>query len=183
MRLRTLLTAKIMISLALTGCRGAVLPTGKQPSTSASQFFNDQPHVGFAERIIYTFRSGSGQALGAMIADKAGALNGAAGVVFKLTRAKSGYAFRILHRFQGPPSDGENPFAGLVTDTAGNLYGTTAVGGAYDAGTVFKLSPKGKGYAETALHSFGAPGSGDGYCCTARRRPVEAAALTAQSSQ
>jgi uncharacterized repeat protein (TIGR03803 family) len=47
---------------------------------------------------------------------------------------------------------------GLVLDQRGNLYGTTYVGGAYEQGVVFKLTPKGE---ETVLYSFGAR-NGDG---------------------
>ena len=47
-------------------------------------------------------------------------------------------------------ADGANPFGGLVADAAGNLYGTTMVGG-YGYGTVFKLNTAGK---ETVLHNF-----------------------------
>ena len=38
--------------------------------------------------------------------------------------------FRVLHDSTGSPSDGNGPFAGLVRDGAGNLYGTTVWGGA-----------------------------------------------------
>ena len=48
-------------------------------------------------------------------------------------------------------TDGANPFAGVVFDQAGNLYGTTANGGAHGRGVVFKLTPKGK---ETVLYNF-----------------------------
>lgn len=47
--------------------------------------------------------------------------------------------------------DGTFPYAGLVMDTAGNLYGTTSEGGAYGFGTVFKVDTAG---TETVLHSF-----------------------------
>lgn len=66
----------------------------------------------------------------------------------------------VLYSFGGTDADGRNPDAGLVMDSAGNLYGTTPLGGAYRAGTVFKVSPAGK---ETVLHSFYALGmAGDG---------------------
>ena len=58
--------------------------------------------------------------------------------------------FTVLHSFTGYP-DGEWPYAGLVQDAAGNLYGTTVWGGASDVGTVFKLAKTGE---ETVLHSF-----------------------------
>jgi len=44
----------------------------------------------------------------------------------------------ILYSFIGG-SDGGAPFAGLIMDALGNLYGTTYIGGAYGNGTVFKL--------------------------------------------
>jgi uncharacterized repeat protein (TIGR03803 family) len=69
------------------------------------------------------------------------------GTVFKInSKGKE----TVLHSFTGAP-DGDNPFAGLVRDSAGNLYGTTAVGGAEGAGTVFEVEPNGK---ESVLYSF-----------------------------
>jgi uncharacterized repeat protein (TIGR03803 family) len=67
--------------------------------------------------------------------------------------AQSGY--KSLHRFT-PGKDGEFPTAGLVFDQDGNLYGTTALGGANQSGgVVFELAPKaGGGWTETVLYSF-----------------------------
>ena len=46
----------------------------------------------------------------------------------------------------------------MIRDTAGNIYGTTYIGGANNYGTVFKLTPTG---TETVLHSFaGYPADG-----------------------
>jgi uncharacterized repeat protein (TIGR03803 family) len=50
----------------------------------------------------------------------------------------------LLHSFTGG-SDGSYPDGNLSEDAAGNLYGTTQIGGAYGAGTVFELSPKANG--------------------------------------
>jgi uncharacterized repeat protein (TIGR03803 family) len=41
---------------------------------------------------------------------------------------------------QGCP-DGTHPFAGVIEDTAGNLYGTAAQGGHKNSGTIYELSP------------------------------------------
>jgi uncharacterized repeat protein (TIGR03803 family) len=41
--------------------------------------------------------------------------------------------------------------AGLIRDSAGNLYGTTPFGGTYALGVAFKLDPYGH---ETVLHTF-----------------------------
>ena len=62
------------------------------------------------------------------------------GTVFELSPSASGaWTETILHDFQG--TDGWEVHAGLVMDSAGNLFGTTANGGAYQQGTVFELSP------------------------------------------
>jgi len=46
-----------------------------------------------------------------------------------------------LHTFEA--TDGDGPNAALVQSTDGNLYGTTAYGGAHGEGTVFKITPSG----------------------------------------
>ncbi len=68
----------------------------------------------------------------------------------------------ILYSFADAPADGTAPFAGLLIDTAGNLYGTTTGGGGTacggglqdGCGAVFKLAPSGTGWTESILHSF-----------------------------
>ena len=80
------------------------------------------------------------------------------GTVFKVT--PSGEE-TILHSFDPNGTDGAYPWAGLVRDAKGNLYGTTVEGGTdVIDGTVFKLTRTRKGWAETILHSFGASGDG-----------------------
>ncbi len=77
-----------------------------------------------------------------------GGSSGGYGTVFKLD---ANGKLTLLHSFAGTP-DGEDPYAGLLRDKTGNLYGTTQYGGAGGGyGTVFKLSSKGK---LTLLHSF-----------------------------
>jgi len=74
------------------------------------------------------------------------------GTVFKLTPSGTE---TVLYSFAGPPGDGANPYAGVVRDKAGNLYGTTYAGGACGSigcGVVFKLTP---GRTETLLEDFG----------------------------
>jgi uncharacterized repeat protein (TIGR03803 family) len=56
----------------------------------------------------------------------------------------------VLYSFMGG-TDGGFPEAGLVRDAAGNLYGTTNRGGAFENGVVFKLDATGK---ETVLHTL-----------------------------
>jgi uncharacterized repeat protein (TIGR03803 family) len=88
---------------------------------------------------------------------------GQGGTVYKMTPGIGidVYAFSLLHSFSGP--DGRYSNAGLVFDASGNLYGTTAFGGAdpSSAGTVFKLTPSlTRKWTETLLHSF--TGGSDG---------------------
>jgi uncharacterized repeat protein (TIGR03803 family) len=53
-------------------------------------------------------------------------------------------------------ADGTYPYASLILDAAGNLYGTTSSGGNNFYGTVFELTPtEGGGWTETVLHNFG----------------------------
>jgi uncharacterized repeat protein (TIGR03803 family) len=104
--------------------------------------------AGYAE--LYGFRGGNDGAhpVAGLIADGTGALYGTtssggkygAGTVFKLTPAGAGYTESVLHAFKGSPSDGASPFGSLIADRTGTLYGTTQVGGANDAGTVFAIS-------------------------------------------
>jgi uncharacterized repeat protein (TIGR03803 family) len=59
-----------------------------------------------------------------------------------------------------------SPAAGLITDAAGNLYGTTIYGGSNGNGMVFELSPAGSAWQLTVLHSFNPDGI-DGFFATA----------------
>lgn len=77
------------------------------------------------------------------------------GTVFEVT-VKTG-AEKVLYNFTGG-ADGAEPWAGLVFDKNGNLYGATSQGGAYGGGTVFQLTPTG---TFNLLYSFA--GSPDGY--------------------
>jgi len=58
----------------------------------------------------------------------------------------------VVYSFKGYPDDGAQPFAGLVADKQGNLYGTTAVGGTAGWGTLFRVDSSGN---ETVLVNFG----------------------------
>jgi uncharacterized repeat protein (TIGR03803 family) len=82
---------------------------------------------------------------------------GGCGTVFKVNQAGKG---TVLYEFNGTP-DGVFPGALLVEDDAGNLYGTTYMGGTDSLGAVFKVNISRK---ETILHSFAGPpnGGGDG---------------------
>jgi hypothetical protein len=89
-----------------------------------------------------------------------GSCNGGCGTVFELTPKATGrWTETVLHRFTSSAKDGHYPYAGLVFDASGNLYGTPAFGGGGSCpdgcGSVFELTPKaGGGWTEKLLHSF-----------------------------
>lgn len=60
----------------------------------------------------------------------------------------------------GGDEDGEYPSTDLVLDGAGNLYGTTVLGGDFGSGTVFELSPSADGWTHTVLYSFSSGADG-----------------------
>jgi uncharacterized repeat protein (TIGR03803 family) len=62
-------------------------------------------------------------------------------------------AGHVLFSFSG--TDGAGPLTGVITGPHGVLYGTTVFGGRHGNGTVFSLTPKGSGYTERVLVSFG----------------------------
>jgi uncharacterized repeat protein (TIGR03803 family) len=75
------------------------------------------------------------------------------GTVYELTPSGNGYTESVLYSFSG--TDGTWPFAGLVFDKNGNLFGTSEYGGADDWGTVFKLTyVVGVGWTEQVLYDF-----------------------------
>ncbi len=69
------------------------------------------------------------------------------GAVFKIEKTASGYATSptTLVSFNG--GNGANPIGGLILDAEGNLFGTTAAGGAHGVGTVFEIAKTANGYA------------------------------------
>ena len=144
------------------------------------------------EKVLYSFQGVPDGSLpvGAVVFDQAGNLYGATteggasscvsvaqcGTVYQLAPpAKQGdpWTETVLYVFKGNASnDGASPAGGLLIDSAGNLYGTTAYGGTGNCvvlgtlmgcGTVFEMSPpkqKGGPWTETVLYSFPTPKQG-----------------------
>jgi uncharacterized repeat protein (TIGR03803 family) len=109
--------------------------------------------------VLYSFAEEAGFPEGSLIIDKQHNLYGTTvvggpsnrGTIFRLDAAGQE---TVLHAFTGG-ADGSQPYAGLVRDKAGNLYGTTWMGGEYDLGVVFKVTATGR---FSVVHSFSGPG-------------------------
>jgi uncharacterized repeat protein (TIGR03803 family) len=156
------------------------------PATTCGTVFELSPTSGggWKETVLHDFGhdNDGGEPRGGLIADAAGNLYGTAfyggtgycedgfgtlvgcGVIFKLTPAADGaWTETILHDFLDNGTDGSHPQSNLTFDSSGNLYGMTYIGGAYDLGTVFELTPKPAGiWTERVLHSFNLNGT-DGF--------------------
>jgi uncharacterized repeat protein (TIGR03803 family) len=128
----------------------------------------------WTETLLYSFGSAANDGatpLAGLIMDASGRLYSTTyqggtnknGTVFELTpnAAKTKWTERILYSFcvHSGCTDGSSPFAGLIMDGSGKLYGTTKNGGTTaggGGGTVFELSPNAAGtkWTETVLHRF-----------------------------
>lgn len=140
---------------------------------------------GWTESVLHAFQAGDDNTdgaapNGALIFDAAGDLYGTTsvgggadeqcssgaytgcGIVFELAPASGGsWTETVLYRFQ-INAGGAGPYAGLVFDNAGNLYGTAAAAGnccnplifGWGAGVVFQLTKSSGGWSEDVLHSF-----------------------------
>ena len=112
------------------------------------------------EVVLHSFDGTDGQGPNAgVIRDSAGNLYGTAynggasgyGVAYKFDASRG---LTVLHSFTDG-ADGANPAGPVIRDSEGNLYGTTANGGKFSYGVVYKLDTSG---SETVLHSFRAGG-------------------------
>jgi uncharacterized repeat protein (TIGR03803 family) len=113
----------------------------------------------WSERVLRSFRVNDprgDEPQGGLLVDSLGNLYGTAifggahagGTVFKFSPSPVGWQESVLYNFcsRSGCKDGGAPWAGVIMDSAGNLYGT--------AGVVFELSPGANGWKEKALHSF-----------------------------
>lgn len=132
----------------------------------------------YTKSILHSFTGGGdGLEPSGLILDSAGNLYGTtnssnamglsgnpnAGTVFKLSpNADGSYTESVLYAFTTTDSsNGQNPIGGMIIDSTGALYGTTANGGSGNFGVVFKLSPTtGDSYSESVVFNFGGSGSG-----------------------
>jgi uncharacterized repeat protein (TIGR03803 family) len=121
------------------------------------------------ETVLYSFKAGSDGEYpkAGVIFDSAGNLYGATaqgganngGTIFELT-VSNGWAFKLLYSLSATQGGPSGVSYSMIMDSAGNLYGTTAYNGAYNLGSVFKLTHGSGGWTYTSLHDF--TGGSDG---------------------
>jgi uncharacterized repeat protein (TIGR03803 family) len=125
-------------------------------------------------RTLYAFTDGKdgGSPVVSLILDPAGNLYGTTlvggtgcsvcGTAFELTPKAGGtWKERVLYDFN--PKGGATPYAGMIFDASGNLYGTTYEGGAHGFGTVYQLTPSNGGWTHRVLYSFVPGRDGGGF--------------------
>ena len=120
--------------------------------------------AGWIEKAIYKFTNfADGPPVGITF-DNSGNLFGATrgqynggngGTIFELSPSGDTWTYKLLYTFPAfSPSCAVGPERPLTIDNAGNLYGTTACGGAYQRGAVFKLTNTVNDWIYTSLHDF-----------------------------
>jgi len=161
----------------VTSGGGDTSPEQCQPTSGCGVVFELSPNGsgGWKEAVLHTFTGGTDglEPLGNLVFDGSGNLYGTTeyggngcegfygcGTVYELSPAGGGvWTENIIHTFTSGP-DGYAPWAGLVFDNAGNLYGTTRFGvnsacNTLGCGAVFELSPSGGGtWSEQFLYVF-----------------------------
>jgi hypothetical protein len=110
---------------------------------------------------LYGTTTGGGQADGCNALGDAGC-----GLAYELSPVDGAWQETVLYEFTGG-SDGGVVESALVRDASGNLYGTAEFGGdlsacgGFGCGVVYKLSPSGSGWTETAIYKFTGGADGD----------------------
>ena len=133
---------------------------------SGTVFVLSPSQGGWTETTIHSFQFSidGGPPNGNLVIDRNGNILGTTqvgggegrGVVFELTPTSSGWVETILHEFSSDV--GGYTIGGLISDAAGNLYGTTLIGGTNGGptggGTVYELTPSNGTYTFQVLHNF-----------------------------
>lgn len=142
-----LAASKYKILYSFKGGRDGNFPTGALLFDSAGNLYGTTVNGGTTESCLYGEGTGCG-------------------IAFKLAPQQNGkWRETVVHRFQGG-SDGANPNGSLVSDDAGDLYGTTVQGGmgtSNGCGTIFQLTHGSSGWTETLIRTFCSSGPNDGY--------------------
>ncbi|MGA2686713.1 MAG: choice-of-anchor tandem repeat GloVer-containing protein [Candidatus Korobacteraceae bacterium] len=150
----------------LYGTTGGTVGVGNYPYGSVYEL--SPSGSGWTTSVLHQFQDGSDGSFpkADLILDAVGNLygttpdggSGNSGTVFELAHSEGGWVFSVLYSFTGPISRG--PWGPVLMDAGGNLYGTTLAGGAFQQGSVFKLTHSNGSWTYTSLHDF--TGDSDG---------------------
>jgi uncharacterized repeat protein (TIGR03803 family) len=128
---------------------------------------------GWTESVIYNFQGGGSAdgayPVGGLTMDAAGNIYGlttagganGCGTVYRLTPGTGGWTESVLYGFcaAGNNGDGSSPAGKVIFDSAGTLYGVTALGGPHNTGIVYTLTPTTSGmWTQIVLYNFPAGG-------------------------
>ncbi len=123
----------------------------------------------WTETVLYRFTGGNDGArpVGDLVFDQSGNIYGTTagggssqeGTVYELTPSNGDWTETVLWSFTGG-NDGGKPAAGVIFDNAGNLYGTTQIGGTNGFGSVFQLAAAGSSWSQSTVYSFQNGGDG-----------------------
>jgi uncharacterized repeat protein (TIGR03803 family) len=118
----------------------------------------------WTQSVIHNFTGADGSGPGSpVVLDKAGNVYGTTptggadgfGVVYQLHNANGQWTLRVIHTFTGGADGGTGSAGRVAFDAAGNLYGVATVGGAHQAGVVYKLTPTQTGeWGQQTLYAF-----------------------------
>ncbi len=159
------------LSLDATGHLYGTTSAGGTYNHGAAFQLTPNPRGSWGERVLRNFNLEGFGSWGNLVFDSSGNLYGVTeaggafgyGSVFELIPQADGtWSEKVLHSFASG-MDGAYPYLGVILDSVGNLYGTTANGGAYGQGTVFEIAHAGGTWTENVLHSFKAQSTTDGY--------------------
>ena len=115
---------------------------------------------GWQENLVYNLGN-DGAPVGGVTRDSAGNLYGTTfsggsgdeGIVFQLAKTQSGWTLNTLYSFS-EFNGGFGNYAGVILDSAGNLYGATVNGDPNGDAYVYELSPSGSGWNYSTLYTF-----------------------------
>jgi uncharacterized repeat protein (TIGR03803 family) len=147
------------LALAVLVLAAAAAPAAAQAFTTLHSFSGTDGHLPVSDLIM----DSAGNLFGTTSeGGSSTACTNGCGTVFELVKSPSGYTETVLHSFSAG-ADGASPL-GVIMDSSGNLYGTTAYGGGSSnctggCGTMFELV-KTSGYSETTLHAFAGSSGG-----------------------
>src|SRR5579871_505782 len=131
-----------------TTCRSVLCPWTENV---IYQFVDEED--GFAPEGSLAFDQ-AGNVYGTTAFGGSGGCGEGCGTVFQLTRSGSGWAKTTIADYMFGNGDPNALFGSLISDAAGNLYGTSYYGGAHNLGSVYEVTRSGSNWTTTVLHSF-----------------------------